>query len=487
MTEAVFEHRGVIEGFYGTPFSSEDRRWLIERMGAWGMNRYVVAPKDDPLGREQWRDPYPRDALDGFETLVSHGRAHGVEVGFALSPGLSIEYASAADRSTLRTKFAAFAERGARFFCLALDDVPTHLVHPADCARFSSLAAAHVALANDLREGLPDGAWLWLVPTDYAGRGPSQYLATLGSGLHPDTLIAWSGRTVVSPTIEGHEARERAAAVGRRLLLWDNYPVSDGPMRPMLHLGPYCGRDPDLPESVSGILLNPMEHAHASAVGLQTAAEYLAAPARYDPDAAWQRAVASAGAGAPAAFAQFAAAHCFSALAPEARDRELEAAIRALEDAWDRGPGEAEALRAVAAGLSVRSAANETLRSELTDGALAREISPWLAAHREETERMRAAADLLAALRSGEDSLVRVQAFFRFQGRLTRLETPRHASYGPRRVVYPQLVSLDDDGAGFGSDPALFLDRCLADDLVRFAEARGLACLSKEPAPTRAG
>ena len=48
MSGAHFEHRGVVEGFYGEPFRHADRLWLIERLGDWGMNRYVYAPKDDP-------------------------------------------------------------------------------------------------------------------------------------------------------------------------------------------------------------------------------------------------------------------------------------------------------------------------------------------------------------------------------------------------------------------------------------------------------
>ena len=85
-----FIHRGVVEGFYGPPYTHADRLWLLDRLGAWGMNRYVYAPKDDPLHRAQWRDPYPADALREFAELVERGRAAGVEVGFAVSPGLTI-------------------------------------------------------------------------------------------------------------------------------------------------------------------------------------------------------------------------------------------------------------------------------------------------------------------------------------------------------------------------------------------------------------
>jgi len=163
MTE--FVHRGVIEGFYGPPYSHADRLWLIERLGAWGMNRYVYAPKDDPLHRAQWRSPYEADALRQFAELVACGERAGVDVGFAVSPGLTIEYASADDVRALQAKFRDFQALGSRFFCLALDDVPTTLLHAGDQARFASLGAAHVHLTHAVADALGSEATLWLVPT----------------------------------------------------------------------------------------------------------------------------------------------------------------------------------------------------------------------------------------------------------------------------------------------------------------------------------
>src|SRR5271169_6713066 len=110
---AGFVHRGVIEGFYGPPYAHADRLWLIERLGAWGMNRYVYAPKDDPLHRAEWRTPYEPAALREFTELVARGRSVGVEVGFAVSQGLNIEYASVDDIHALQAKFRAFQALGA--------------------------------------------------------------------------------------------------------------------------------------------------------------------------------------------------------------------------------------------------------------------------------------------------------------------------------------------------------------------------------------
>jgi hyaluronoglucosaminidase len=472
----AFVHRGVIEGFYGPPYSHADRLWLIERLGAWGMNRYVYAPKDDPLHRAQWRAPYEPAVMDQFAELVARGRACGVEVGFAVSPGLTIEYASAADVQALQAKFQSFRALGARFFCLALDDVPTVLLHAGDQARFASLADAHVNLTHAVADALGDDAMLWLVPTDYVGIAPTDYLEVLGRDLAPAIEIGWTGRTVVSPTITAAEAAQRAATLRRRVLVWDNVPVADGPMRPMLHLGPYAGRDSGLGEHVSGLILNPMLQARASGIALRTAADYMRDPHAYDRESSWRAALAELGDGAVDAFATFAAAHRFSPQLPTDGDRdpELDAAVTALRGALDGNVDPAPVLGELRRLLDARVATAETLRANLADRLLAEQIEPWLVAHRSESERMAAALDLLETLCAGSAAMQQVFAFFRLEGMLTRIAPATVASYGPRRVLYPQLGSMRDDGAAFGADQALFVGRCLGDALVALAESTAL-------------
>jgi hyaluronoglucosaminidase len=477
MTTEAFAHRGVIEGYYGAPYTHADRLWLLERMGRWGMNRYVYAPKDDPLHRAQWRSAYGAAPLGEFGDLVAFGAERGVDVGFAISPGLTIEYGAGADVRALCDKFRGFQALGARFFCLALDDVPTGFLHAGDAAAFPSLAAAHVHLTHAVAEALGGEAILWLVPTDYVGTAATDYLEVLGAELDPAIEVGWTGRTVISPTITAAEAAARAATLRRKLLVWDNVPVTDGPMRPMLHLGPLRGRAAALPAHVSGLLLNPMAQPRASAVALRTAADYLRDPAGYDPDASWQAAVEEAGAGASAPFALFAAAHCFSPSAPDDRDRQVEGLFAAVRDALAAGRPAIRAVAELRGALESRVEAAEALRAGLDDRTLAAEIEPWLVSHRAESERMLAAVDLLEVFSSDAPAMQRVFAFFRLEGMLSRIVPVATASYGPRRVLYPQLRSMRDDEAGFGADQALFVDRCLADEVVRLAEEVALRAL----------
>jgi hyaluronoglucosaminidase len=478
--DGAFLHRGVVEGFYGPPFAHADRMWLIERIGAWGMNRYLYAPKDDPLHRSRWREPYPEDGMREFGELVTRGEKAGVSVGFGVSPGLSIRYSSSEDVRALCGKLRAFAGIGARFFSLAVDDVPSRLVHEEDLRAFSSLAEAHVALAHAIAEAVPVGSTLWVVPTDYLGVKPTDYLEEMGAALDPAIEVGWTGRTVVSPEVRLEEAQARARTLRRRLLMWDNVPVADGPMRPMLHLGPYAGRAPELPDCLSGVLLNPMQQARASGVALHTAAAYLADPVRYRPEQAWARALEELGAGAEDAFALFARAHRFSPLWPHDRDSELEDAFATLASALEAGEDLWPYLAELARRVEARATVADRLRSGLGDRGLRDELEPWLAAHATETRRLQAAVEALRGLLGGRESMDRLRAFMSLQARLTRDPLPAKASYGPRRVLYPQLVSLRDDGARLGGDPALFRDQNLVDEILEFVEELGLFIASGE-------
>lgn len=38
---------GVVEGFYGRPFTSEQRKELFKKLKRYGLHLFVYAPKDD--------------------------------------------------------------------------------------------------------------------------------------------------------------------------------------------------------------------------------------------------------------------------------------------------------------------------------------------------------------------------------------------------------------------------------------------------------
>lgn len=264
--------RGLIEGFYGEPWSWDSRvevlQWCAER----GMTHYVYAPKDDPKHRDRWRELYDDDVRHGFERLVAEA---GLEVGFAISPGLSIDYASGDDRRALLAKLEQVTQWGVRLVCLALDDIPFR----------DGLGEEHAELTSWLAAELEGRASLLLVPTEYVGARTTPYLDALAAGVPAEVPIGWTGDFVVNDEITAEQARARAAAMGGRApLLWDNFPVNDAIMGDRLYMGPVWGRDAALAGVCSGYLANPMVQPRASKLALASIAAWLRGD---DPVRAW--------------------------------------------------------------------------------------------------------------------------------------------------------------------------------------------------------
>src|SRR5699024_2783440 len=80
------EVRGFIEGYYGIPWSNEDRKSLMKFGGNFKMNAYVFAPKDDPYHRENWDKLYPEDKLEELEELAEVGEETKTRFIWTISP-----------------------------------------------------------------------------------------------------------------------------------------------------------------------------------------------------------------------------------------------------------------------------------------------------------------------------------------------------------------------------------------------------------------
>ena len=269
---------GIVEGFYGPPWSWADRLEVLQWSAARGLTDYVYAPKDDPKHRKDWRDPYDEAELSGFRSLVDHA---GLRVGVAISPGLSMDESSRSDRAALADKLTPLVDLGVTHVGLFVDDLP-----PDPGRTAAQRGEAHADLTAWLDERLGAGVVVSLVPTEYIGTLPSPYLDALARVLPPAIPVGWTGASVVNDEITGEDARARAAALGGRApLLWDNVPVNDALMADRLFMGPLRGRDPELRDLCSGYLANPMVQPRASMLPLASIAAWCRAD---DPTTAWK-------------------------------------------------------------------------------------------------------------------------------------------------------------------------------------------------------
>ena len=289
-----FAHRGIVEGFYGRPFSHAARLDLVEFAARLKMNIYLYGPKDDPFHRTMWRDLYDDRRIGEFAELVDRARGLGMEFGWAAAPGFTVRYGDIRDVDALVSKFMQFAEIGVRLFAIFYDDIFGGLQHVEDRKSFKSLAGAQahftVSVLDKLRRQVPD-ARLLVCPTEYWGDAESNYVVELASGVPVEIPLFWTGPNICSRAINAEGARTVAERLGRKPVCWDNYPVNDASMVFDLHVGPVVGRDAGLGTVTWGLLANPMSMAEAGKIPLFTIADYLWNSAGYAPERSWKAAL----------------------------------------------------------------------------------------------------------------------------------------------------------------------------------------------------
>lgn len=428
--------RGVIEGFYGEPWTHDERLRLLRDLGAWGMNRYLYAPKDDVRHRARWREPYPADEVVRLGELATAAREAGVEFVYALHPGLDMVHADERDHVALATKIRTLHGLGIRRFALLFDDIEYGLADPRDvriwgegaegsgrahgdtCTRFEAEVLAPLGLAGTLL----------MVPTDYAGSGRSEYRDGLDATLGRDIGVMWTGDDIVVGEVTAEHLRGAAGAFGHRpLVLWDNFPVNDfDPSRAFL--GPLVGRE--AAEHLHGILANPMVHCEPSRFALHTVAAWARDPDGYDPAVAAEDALhAVAGEDAEALRPLIAAASSWPPSRPQ--HPALDAAVDA---AFAGSPGVLDAMLAELRGLA-----------DVPSGTpLTRALHPWAVAGGL-TADVLAAALAFARGQGAEDAVVAAWDATRTARHGLSRDTARAAAERALRRPLPDPVKYDTD------------------------------------------
>lgn len=375
----AFATRGIIEGFYGNPWSQSARLDMVDFAARNRLNTIMYCPKDDPFQRAEWRDARrdpERERLLGF---VKRCLDRDVDSMVGVSPGLSMEYSSTRDNRLLESHVASLVELGATRVALLLDDIPDHLQHPGDLNCFPDLASAHSAVANRLHDQLvAEGVGLAVCPTTYWGRGDEEYLCRLGAALDPRIDLFWTGRAICSPAITAAEAVLFSRSANRPPLYWDNYPVNDVAMVDEMHVGPYRGRDALLHRFSAGVMANAMEYPEASKIALATVADYLWDPAGYNPERSLHDAVTQVAgpedAQALAAFVDVSLGSCLSEPDPPQLSRAMESFRFNVRYGDPRAAG--RELARVAAGIG--EAASRLLSDDVSNLGLQQELRPWL-------------------------------------------------------------------------------------------------------------
>lgn len=291
--------RGMTEGFYGRPWSQEERLAQLAFMGRTKQNRYLYAAGDDPYRQARWREPYPAERRAEFRALAERAAAEHVTLGWAVAPGQSMCLSSDRDLKALTKKIDAMWTLGIRVFQVQFQDVSySEWQCSADADTFGSgpEAAARAqsrvvsAVARHLAERHPGSEPLSMMPTEFYQDGATDYRTALAKQLDERVQVAWTGVGVVPRTITGGELAGARSTFRHPLVTMDNYPVNDY-AQDRIFLGPYTGRDPAVASGSAALLANAMEQPSASRIPLFTAADFAWNPKEYQPQESWQAAL----------------------------------------------------------------------------------------------------------------------------------------------------------------------------------------------------
>lgn len=220
---------GIIEGYYGKPYTHRQRRILLEELSEMDSPVYFYAPKDDPWHRILWREPYPEE--EWRELAGCMGGA--TSFFFSVSPWqfLDGQWRMASEK-LLRAEDSGAAGLGILF-----DDVPEESA--GELAR-RQLEFAGRALE---RTGLP----VVLCPSVYCTElmerypGGEEYLEAWRECIPESWSSFWTGPGVVSRELSSLGTAEEL--LGSPVVVWDNLHATDYCLR-RVFLGGLSGRRP---------------------------------------------------------------------------------------------------------------------------------------------------------------------------------------------------------------------------------------------------
>lgn len=284
---------GIIEGYYGRPWSWAERTRTAEFLAGHGYGFFLYAPKADAFLRRRWREPHPQEQARELAAFAGRCRAIGLVFGVGLSPFEIYRAFDAEAKAILADKLAQLDALGVQRLAILFDDMRGDL---------PDLAARQADILHWIG-GRTRAERLIMCPTYYNdeptldalfGVRPAGYLEALGSALDPKIDVFWTGPETCSRELKpGHVSRV-ADQLRRAPLLWDNYPVNDGPrMSPHLYLRAFTGRSAAIAPLIAGHAINPALQPTLSCIPALTLVESYVRGEDYDYGQAFGRAAAA--------------------------------------------------------------------------------------------------------------------------------------------------------------------------------------------------
>lgn len=256
--------RGFIEGYYGNPWSTEDRINLMKWGGYYKLNSYFYAPKNDPKHNAKWRELYTEEELNTLiRPLAEAGNASKCRFVYALHTFMynpvRFDGNYQADLKAVQDKLAQVIEAGVRQVAILADDAGN--VGGNNYNKFLTDMTAWLAEMKktypDLKQTLP------FCPQEYMYNGQAYY-----KNFPENVQIVMTGGRVWGE-VNQNFTNTFTNNAGRGPYMWINWPCTDNSKSHLIMGGYTTFLQPGVdPAKIQGIVLNPMQQSEPSKVAI---------------------------------------------------------------------------------------------------------------------------------------------------------------------------------------------------------------------------
>lgn len=385
---ADVQYRGVVEGYYGIPWSNENVVSYMEWGSKFKLNTFIYAPKDDPYHNSQWRDKYPEEELNKMKEMIEAGTRTKVRFIYAIHPFMSNGINKNDFDNEIKhitDKFEQLYDLGVRQFALLADDA-------------SSETALQVKTINALTQWLnsKEGTYpLIFCPQSYSGTPSDSYFSQFTDGtsieingkseqvppVDEKVEIMYTGNAIIG-NVEDRNTQAFHDVTDRYPYYWLNWPTNDYTDSTL-----FLGKAEMLKGNqnhLNGLVSNPMCEAQLSKIGLFQVADYAWNIGAFDVDKSWKASFKNVDAEAADALAEVSKHMSYpkdgvyhqTGLAWE-ESEELAPYIEALESKVDAGQAAAEEAAALKAELEKILQATEDVMTLSKNDLLKSEFEPY--------------------------------------------------------------------------------------------------------------
>ena len=312
------QSRGLVEGYYGYPYSLSVKKSLMRFMMRLKMNTYMYGAKSDLYHSAKWEEPYPktltktdieygRMSQDMVKDLSKTSQATKVNFIWAIHPGNDfVGQPNVVTR--IMKKFSSMYDLGVRQFAIFVDDVdvPTS---EADCkTNAEHLTAVQKAIdAKWNKAGSAPEARvrpLHFVPQVYTlswvGEADRKRFFKALSAVPSDITIYTTGWGVWTVP-NSRDLATMHTELGRPVAWWWNYPCNDNADEQIYTSDMYTNfmemravdNSARLQKELKnglGVVSNPMQQGMVSRIALFSVADYAWNNAKFDNMTSWKKA-----------------------------------------------------------------------------------------------------------------------------------------------------------------------------------------------------